>query len=165
MAKTQTTPEKAGGNTGSPRRAGADLIVPDGASVLTGDDGRTIVHNQVVAKIAGLAVQEIEGVNRLVPYGAGQAVTSFAKNITRSDMHDLGVHVEVGEREAAVDVRVVTDYGASIPAIADAVRRNVSDRIGGMTGLKVVEVNIDVIDLYFPEEEQEPAPAPTTRVQ
>ena len=139
------------------------MDIPAGASVLVGDDGRTIVHNQVVAKIAGLAVREIEGVHRLVPYGAGQSVTSFAKTITRSDMHDLGVNVEVGQREAAVDVRIITEYGASIPAVADAVRRNVADRIETMTGLRVVEVNLDVMDLYFPEDDADVEPAPPER--
>ena len=134
-----------------------------GASVLVGDDGKTVVHNQVVAKIAGLAVQEIEGVQRLVPYGPGQTVSSFAKTITRSSMHELGVNVEVGQKEAAVDVRIITTYGASIPAVADGIRRNVTDRIQQMTGLKVVEVNIDVVDLYFPDsEDEEMVAAPPT---
>lgn len=141
---------------------GADgaLTIP-GSSVLVGDDGKTVVHNQVVAKIAGLAVQEIEGVQRLVPYGPGQTVSSFAKTITRSSMHELGVNVEVGQKEAAVDVRIITSYGASIPAVADGIRRNVTDRIQQMTGLQVVEVNIDVVDLYFPESEgDEPVEMP-----
>ena len=140
---------------------------PAGSSILVSDDGQTVVHNQVVAKIAGLAVQEIEGVQRLVPYGPGQSVSSFAKTITRSSMHELGVNVEVGSKEAAVDVRIVTTYGASIPAVADGIRRNVSDRIESMTGLKVVEVNIDVVDLYFPDadaDDADAAPADSGRV-
>ena len=141
----------------------AGPMIPAGASVLTGDDGQTVVHNQVVAKIAGLAVQEIDGVHRLVPYGPGQTVSSFAKTITRSQMHELGVNVEVGQKEAAVDVRIITVYEASIPSVADAVRRNVSDRIESMTGLRVVEVNIDVVDLYFPDaDEDEGVPAAST---
>lgn len=139
---------------------GTSTALVPGASVLVSDDGKTVVHNQVVAKIAGLAVQEIEGVHRLVPYGPGQTVTSFAKTITRSSMHELGVNVEVGQKEAAVDVRIITAYGASIPSVAEGVRRNVSDRIESMTGLKVVEVNIDVVDLYFPEAEDDQAPPP-----
>ena len=143
---------------------GDTSVTVAGASVLVGDDGKTVVHNQVVAKIAGLAVQEIEGVQRLVPYGPGQTVSSFAKTITRSSMHELGVNVEVGQKEAAVDVRIITSYGASIPAVADGVRRNVTDRIQQMTGLKVVEVNIDVVDLYFPDgEDEEMAPPPQSQ--
>ena len=142
----------------TPTASGASTALVAGASVSGGDDGKTIVHDQVVAKIAGLAVQEIDGVQRLVPYGTGQTVSSFAKTITRSSMHELGVNVEVGQKEAAVDVRIIATYGASIPSVADGVRRNVSDRIEQMTGLKVVEVNIDVVDLYFPEAEDDQAP-------
>lgn len=130
-----------------------------GSAVLIDEDGKTTIYPQVVAKIAGLAVREVEGVNRLVPFDVGQQVASLAKAITRAEIRDLGVRVEVGLKEAAVDVRIVTDYGASIPAISEAIRRNVSERIGMMTGLQVVEVNIDVMDLYFPEaelEEEEP---------
>ena len=59
-------------------------------------------------------------------------------------------------------VRIVTDYGASIPAISEAIRRNVSDRIGTMTGLEVVEVNIDIMDLFFPDAEMEEIPETTS---
>ena len=45
-----------------------------------------------------------------------------------------GVGVEVGEREAAVDLTVVVEYGESIPRIADALRENITRRIEGMTG-------------------------------
>jgi uncharacterized alkaline shock family protein YloU len=45
------------------------------------------------------------------------------------------------------------DYGVSIPQVAEAVRRNIISRLEAMTGLNVKEVNIDVTDLYFPEEE------------
>ena len=117
--------------------------------VLDSQGGRTIVMESVVAKIAGLAVREVPGVHNLVPYGAGQAITSFARNIRGSDMRELGVHVEVGTVEAAVDVRIVAEYGASIPEIAASIRDNVTSRVGGMTGLLVKEINIEVVDLYF----------------
>jgi uncharacterized alkaline shock family protein YloU len=73
-----------------------------------------------------------------------------------------GVSVEVGEREAAVDLRLTVEYGVSIPDLATGVRANVIDRLQSMTGLRVKEVNIDVVDLYFPEEE---APQPERRVE
>jgi uncharacterized alkaline shock family protein YloU len=65
------------------------------------------------------------------------------------------VHVEVGERQAAVDVDIVVDYGASIPDVADGVRRNVMQRVEGMTGLDVVEVNVSVDDVALPGDEHE----------
>ena len=53
-----------------------------------------------------------------------------------------------GEREAAIDLDVVTWYGQSIVDVSDAIRRNVVERVQGMTGLTVVEVNINVDDVY-----------------
>ncbi len=60
-----------------------------------------------------------------------------------------GVSVEVGQRQAAVDLDIVCYYGQSIVEIAEAIRENVIERIEGMTGLDVVEVNIGVDDLYI----------------
>ena len=137
--------------TKSDKSNGALAQTADDAVVLNNQGGRTIVMESVVAKIAGLAVREVSGVHNLVPYGAGQAITSFARNIRGNDMRELGVHVEVGSVEAAVDVRIVAEYGASIPEIAANIRENVITRVGGMTGLRVKEINIEVVDLYFSE--------------
>lgn len=134
--------------------------------MLEGDRGRTMIHREVVAKIAGLAVREVEGVYRLVSYGAGQAVASLARSITRSDVKDLGIQVEVGQKEAAIDVKIVTEYGYSIPSIAESIRKNLDHRVHEMTGLNVVDINIEVMDLYFPEDEVvDAAGAPTRRVE
>ena len=74
-----------------------------------------------------------------------------------------GVSVEVGERQAAIDLDVVVEYGVPIVDVANAVRDNVSSRVERMTGLEVTEVNVTVDDIYLESEEEEP-PAPE-RVQ
>ena len=145
---TQTTVVKDSGSNGAISARKDDPVILDSQG------GRTIVMESVVAKIAGLAVREVPGVHNLVPYGAGQAITSFARNIRGSDMRELGVHVEVGTIEAAVDVRIVAEYGACIPDIATSIRENVTARVGEMTGLRVKEINIEVVDLYFDEPER-----------
>lgn len=117
--------------------------------------GKTIISESVVAKIAGAAAREIEGVHDLVPMGAGATIAGFAGRLARSDQRSTGVNVEVGQREAAVDLNMRVDYGVSIPQVAEAVRQNISDRVRGMTGLTVKEVNINASDLYFPEEAAE----------
>ncbi len=119
---------------------------------------QTHIHHEVVAKIAGLAVREVAGIHSLVPFGAGQTISKLANKISGSKMRDLGVHVEVGTTECAVDVRVVANYGTSIPTMADSVFKNVSKRITEMTGLKVIEINIEVMDLYFPQDAIEATP-------
>ena len=75
------------------------------------------------------------------------------------------MHVEVGKVEAAVDVRIVTDYGAAIPKVAEAIRTNIAHRIETMTGLKVKEINIDVVDLYFEADERSTEIAVDPRVR
>ena len=139
-----------------------------GESTLVTDQGRTSIANGVVSKIAGIAASEIDGVYQLVASGPGAALTVFAQRVSGSEARDRGVTVEVGQREAAVDVRLITVYGASIPQVTQAVRHNIISRVRDMTGLIVTEVNIDVVDLYVPGEERgrpvEPAP-PVTSAQ
>lgn len=123
------------------------------ATELITEQGKTTIADVVVSKIAGLAAREVEGVHELVTQGVGGAVTGLAQRVTGADTRSQGVNVEVGEREAAVDLRLTVDYGVSIPQVAEAVRRNIMSRLEAMTGLIVKEVNIDVTDLYFPEAE------------
>ncbi len=115
--------------------------------------GRTTIADSVVAKIVGIAAREVDGVQDLVGSGAGAAIGGLASRVTGGDQRAQGVSVEVGEREAAVDLSMVVIYGVSIPQVADAVRRNVMSRVGAMTGLVVKEVNIAVTDLYFPQDQ------------
>ncbi len=131
-----------------------------GESTLVTEQGTTTIANGVVSKIAGLAASEIDGVYQLVATGAGQALSGLAQRVTGTEARDRGVTVEVGQREAAVDLRLITIYGASIPEVSQAVRQNIVMRVREMTGLIVKEVNIDVVDLYFPGDEREQPPAP-----
>jgi uncharacterized alkaline shock family protein YloU len=123
------------------------------ALLLQTEHGKTVIADSVVAKIAAEAAREINGVHELVPTGAGATIADFAGRLTRSDQRSTGVNVEVGQREAAIDLNMTVDYGVNIPRLAEAVRQNIMDRIQAMTGLVVKEVNIYAADLYFPGEE------------
>ncbi len=111
--------------------------------------GQTTIGEGVVTKVAGLAAREVPGVHDLGG-GAARAMGSVTQMVGLGDALNQGVSVETGEREAAVDLTLVIDYGESIPRIADAVRSQVIKRVEGITGLSVTEVNITVNDLYFP---------------
>jgi len=115
--------------------------------------GKTTIAPGVVAKIVGIAAREIDGVKDLVTTGAGASIAGLATRVTGSDTHAKGVSVEVGEREAAASINIVVFYGVNIPQVAEAVRRNIIDRVEATTGLSVIAVDIAVNDLYFPEEE------------
>ena len=166
-----TPPDLPAETAGTPPRTPAAPVPPrapggaTGGAQLTTEHGRTTIADVVVAKIAGLAAREVTGVRELLPQGAGGAIAGLAQRVTGSDPRAQGVNVEVGEREAAVDLRMTVDYGVSIHQVAEAVRQNVIARVQGMTGLTVREVNIAVDDLFFPEDTPPPAAPAAPRVQ
>ena len=154
-ATTQRPPATAG--TASPAPTAA-LATPQQAAKLTTEHGTTVIADGVVAKIAGLAAREIPGVYNMGK-GMGRtfgALRSRVPGTSSQPAATQGVSVEVGERQAAIDLDVVTYYGQSIVEVTEAVRRNVIDRVEGMTGLEVTEVNVAVDDLYIEGEAEEP---------
>lgn len=146
---TSNLPEGTGGAGGS----------APGAS-LQSEHGKTVIAENVVARVADLAAREIRGVHSLSG-GVGSRLRRLAPGIADSNR---AAAVEVGEKEAIVALELVVDYGVSIPQLAEAVRNNVIERVEYTTGLVVKEVNIEVTDLYFPESEREAEPGPP-RVQ
>lgn len=119
---------------------------------LVTEQGVTSIADIVVAKIAGIAAKEIEGVHELLSHGMGDTIAGLAQRVTRSDARGQGVRVAVDDGVAVIDLRIVADYGVSIVQVADSIRRNIIGRVKLMTGLHVKEVNIEVADLYFPQE-------------
>jgi uncharacterized alkaline shock family protein YloU len=156
MAEDSTTgasaPTKAGSSAS--QSAGTD-------SALQTTRGSTSIADAVVTKVAGVAAREVRGVYELGG-GIARALGGVTQRVGVGDERTQGVSVEVGEREAAVDLTLVVEYGESIPRVSQAVRENVIKRIEGITGLSVTEVNVSVNDLYFAGDE---APEQPARVQ
>ncbi|MEP7091401.1 MAG: Asp23/Gls24 family envelope stress response protein [Nocardioidaceae bacterium] len=118
------------------------------SSELVSTEGRTTIADSVVSKIAGIAAGEVSGVYALGG-GASRAVGALRERIPGgSTNHAQGVSVEVGERQAAVDVQLIAEYGVAIADLATGIRRNVISSIERMTGLEVTEVNIEVSDIH-----------------
>jgi uncharacterized alkaline shock family protein YloU len=157
MAETRTGDTTSTTQAGQSSQRGLAPAEPSVAVVsqLKATKGKTTIANGVVAKIVGIAAREIDGVKDVVNIGAGASIAGLATRVTGGDTRSQGVSVEVGEREAAASVNIVVVYGVSIPQVADAVRRNIIDRVEAMTGLTVIAVDIAVTDMYFPGEETE----------
>jgi uncharacterized alkaline shock family protein YloU len=124
-------------------------------SPLQTERGATSISDSVVSKIAGIASQEVDGIR--MGSGGSQAVSGIIGSITggSSGSQTQGVSVEVGQEEAAIDLTLTAEYGKSIPQLAEAVRRNVSNRVESLVGLRVTEVNITVSNIFFPQQEAE----------
>ncbi len=137
-----TTIKSPTGTAGSPARLADDTA-----------QGKTTIAASVVQKIAGIAAREISGVHSMGG-GVSRAFGAIRERIPGGGTgaaNIAGVQVEVGEKQAAVDLDIVVEYGASIVELARAVRRNVITAVERMTGLEVIEVNIAVNDIHLPE--------------
>lgn len=117
---------------------------------MNGGVGSVRIADEVVSIIAGLAATEVKGIAGM----SGGLVGGIAEMLGKKNFAK-GVKVEVGEKEAAVDLYIIVEYGVRIPDIALNVQENVKKAIENMTGLSVVEVNIHVQGVGFPEDIKE----------
>ncbi|MFF7641844.1 Asp23/Gls24 family envelope stress response protein [Streptomyces canus] len=160
VGKNMSTPR-----TGEPPRATTSVSDgPTGADQPAANRGRTSIADIVVVKVAGIAAREIPGVYDM---GGGLSRTIGAvrdrvpggrPNVGR------GVKVEVGERQTAIDLDLVVEYGAPVMDVARDVRENVISAVERITGLEVVEVNVTVNDVRLPEDEEETSQQAETRL-
>ena len=134
--------------------ASSSAVTTASPSALQSTQGTTTIAEDVVQKIAGLAAREVSGVYALGG-GAARALGALRERIPGgSQSTGQGVSVEVGEKQAAVDLDLVTEYGVPIADVARSVRRNVITSVEGMTGLQVTEVNISVNDIHLPSDDE-----------
>ena len=145
----------------------ADLSAPAGPSVLVTPQGKTTIADSVVAKIAGIAAREVAGVHEMGK-GAARAFGAIKGKLAVGSGEPSvaqGVSVEVGERQAAIELDLVCEYGVPIVDVAQSVRRNVIERLQTMTGLEVTEVNISVDDIWLGDDEDDDQQPEPPRVQ
>ena len=65
-------------------------------------------------------------------------VLSGKKNLSK------GIKVDIGEKEAKIDVNIIVEYGVRIPDVAFEIQNRVKKAVEAMTGLKVSNVNVHV---------------------
>ncbi len=123
-----------------------DFLIKDEMNGL----GAIKIADDVVKIIAGLATTEVPGV---VAMSSG-VVGGIAEMLGRKNM-SKGVKVEVGEKEAAVDIFVVVEFAIRIPDVAAKIQENVKKAIENMTGLHVVEVNVHIQGVAFSHDEKD----------
>ena len=148
-----------------PTTTPAKDVTSRSAATLVSAQGKTTIADTVVSKIAGIAAREVQGVYDLGG-GATRVVGALRERIPGASVNrSQGVSVEVGEKQAAVDIDIVADYGVSIPDLANGLRRTVIAAIERMTGLEVTEVNVTVHDVHLDDDEHRSEEAAPARVQ
>jgi four helix bundle protein len=143
-ATPSTTPSPS--TSPAPAAAAGTRPTPAGAAEAR-SRGRTIISDEVVSVIARIAAEQVEGVHQI---GESSLRGIMSRERTR------GIEAEVGMKEAAVDVELVVEYGYPIKDVAEALRSQIIENVEYMTGRKVVEVNVHVLDVYIPKAEKKP---------
>jgi len=110
--------------------------------------GETYIDDEVIAQIAGVAAKEVKGVAGL---GKSSIRRTIAEAVGAAEGRARGVDVEAGKKEAILDLTLNVIYGFSIPNIIIEVRKNVATRLLEMVGLIAKEINVDVVNIEFPE--------------
>lgn len=143
---------KKGAGPAAGAKEGTEEELP--ASPLHTDHGSTLIAEQVVQKIAGIACQEVPGVYAMGNTGR-RMLNSLTERIPGSTTNVAnGVQVEKGERQCAIDVSIVVEYGYSVVEVANKLRESIIDAVEYGTGLEVVEVNVQVTDIEITDDQE-----------
>jgi uncharacterized alkaline shock family protein YloU len=100
-------------------------------------------EDQVIKKIAGIAANELKGILSM----SGGFMSGLTDRFRSTEDITKGINAEVGEKQVALDLKVIVEYGKNVPAIFSETVNNVKKSVHEMTGLEVVEVNMHVEDV------------------
>jgi len=112
-------------------------------------EGTVSFATEVVATIAGLAANEVEGVASMT-----SSNSALADILTRKSSRNYtkGVKVDIDDNRVAVDVTIVVEYGSPVPDVARSIQENVKKAIETMSGLGVRNVDVHVQGVSFERE-------------
>ncbi|EGO6531217.1 Asp23/Gls24 family envelope stress response protein [Enterococcus faecalis] len=113
--------------------------------------GDLTFDDKVIQKIVGIALEEIDGLLTV----DGGFFSNLAGKIVNTDDVTSGIDVEVGKKQVAVDLDIVAEYGKDITNIYDRIKEVVSREVRNMTGLDVIEVNVNVVDVKTKKEQED----------
>lgn len=157
-SSTSTTDTSAASNTAvtNPAAGATSAVEPEQIRPrnenLETDHGTTVIDDNVVGKIAGIAAREVSGVHNLGG-GAARMWGAVRESFTSSTNVQQGVNVAVQDGHVNVAVAIIAEYGVAIHELANAIRENITVAVTRMTGLIVDRVDVTVHDVHLPEQE------------
>ena len=112
--------------------------------------GELTFDNDVIKKIIGQALENVSGLLAV----DGGFFSNLTDKLINTDNVTSGVNIEVGKEQVAVDLNIIVEYKKSVPEIFEEIKRVITTDINKMTGLEVVEVNVNVIDIKTKEQHE-----------
>lgn len=134
---------------------------PPAQAAATPATGTTTITDTAVARIAAAAARTVAGVHSL-GIGSNRALGALRGAVGAGEASQ-GVTAEVGQAEVAVDVTLTAEHGSPLQQIAEEVRAAVYLSVEELTGLRVIEVNIEIADVRAPEAAGKPLPEMPSR--
>lgn len=125
--------------------------------------GKTTIAPEVVTQLVEIAAKKVQGIHSIAKQGIGDQIAEFTQRFSGKLHSGQGIVVEVGEREVAIDLRIIAHYGVKVSDLAVSLRQSIIEQIESLLGLVVKEVNIQVSGLFFPE--NKPAEMSARRVE
>lgn len=113
--------------------------------------GTLTYEDKVIQKIVGLALESVDGLLAV----DGGFFSNLTGKLINTDNVTAGVDVEVGKKQVAVDLKIITEYKKSVPEIYKSMKEIIRKEVAGMTDLEVVEVNVSVIDIKTKAQQEE----------
>ncbi|MBM7635160.1 Asp23/Gls24 family envelope stress response protein [Geomicrobium sediminis] len=107
--------------------------------------------DEVIKKVTAIATRQTDGILGM----SGSVFEGLSERFGATQNISKGISAEVGEKQVALDIDVIIEYGKSIPTIYQTVQDNVSNAIREMTGLEVIEFNMHVEDVLTRKEYEE----------
>lgn len=110
------------------------------------ENGTIHIGEEVIASIAAMAAQDVDGV-----YGLGGASNDLGKLKKKAVSKDI--HVEISDDdEISIDCYIVVLYGHSVVEVAKSVQEVVTSTVASTTGRVVRGVNVSVGGISLPKD-------------
>lgn len=110
--------------------------------------GDLTFDDKVIQKIIGISLESINGLLTV----NGGFFSNIAEKLVNTNNVTAGIDVEVGKKQVAVDLDIVAEYGTDISKLYDQIQKVIVEQVKKMTGLDVIEVNVNVVDVKSKEE-------------
>ena len=113
--------------------------------------GTLTYEDKVIQKIVGLALESVDGLLAV----DGGFFSNLTGKLVNTDNVTAGVDVEVGKKQVAVNLKIITEYKKNVPEIYKSIKEIIRKEVAGMTDLEVVELNVSVIDIKTKAQQEE----------
>lgn len=113
-------------------------------------NSRLTFDDYVIQKIAGICAQHVDGLLEM----DGNVIDKVSETLGRDERVTKGIKVDVGEQQVAIDMTAVIENDVDAQRIFDDLCLKVSQAVERMTGLQLIELNLNVSDVLTRREWQ-----------